>query len=92
MVHNKVFRSVSGVEFQPNINYLEAVEREPESIIRICPSCGNRGLRVLKSNVGNHVDYKYWGLLDENFWFCPTKDCNIVYFNNRKGIFSEKRG
>ena len=40
--------------------------------------------------MGNHVDTRFWSLLDRNFWFCPTKDCDIVYFNNRRGIYFVK--
>ena len=84
---NNVFKSVSGIEFKANDNYLEAYESGLDSYVKTCPSCGVEGLKVLKSNVGNHVDYKYWNLLDNNFWFCPTSNCNIVYYNNRRKIY-----
>lgn len=79
--------SVGGVRFKPNTYYLKLSESEEKVLSKVCPMCGGKGLRVLKSNVGNHVDPRYWNLLDNNFWFCPTSNCEMVYFNNMKGIY-----
>ncbi len=81
------FVSVGGVEFSPSSKYLELGEAGEKTLSKVCPMCGEKGLRVLKSNVGNHVDPSYWSLLDNNFWFCPTRDCDMVYFNNVRKIY-----
>ncbi len=43
--------------------------------------CGTEGWKVRKITVGNHLNPEYWHLLDESFYFCPTSDCEVVYFN-----------
>lgn len=45
--------------------------------------CGRKGLKVKKITVGNHVNPEYWHLLDEEFYFCPNPDCEVVYFNGK---------
>lgn len=79
--------SVTGIPIDVDKGYIEASRGNKDILIRACPSCGGVGWRVLKSNVGNHVDAKYWSLLDNNFWFCPNRDCDVVYYNNSRGLY-----
>ncbi|MHA1992581.1 MAG: (2Fe-2S)-binding protein [Candidatus Hodarchaeales archaeon] len=48
-----------------------------------CQVSGTKGLRVLTNTLRGHVFEKYWDIInDKKYFFCPNKDCNIVYFNN----------
>ncbi len=66
----------------------EEEEKEEPRGLDICPLCLNKGKRVFKKTMSNHVWPKYWKLIDEQgFFFCETRPCLIVYFNNDKSIY-----
>jgi hypothetical protein len=53
--------------------------------IKQCPISGTKGLIVKKITLRGHVDENYWNIIsDENFFFCPNKNCELIYFNNEK--------
>ncbi|MET1123745.1 MAG: hypothetical protein ABWW66_00585 [Archaeoglobaceae archaeon] len=56
----------------------------------ICKFCGSRGLKVLPLTLGAHLKEEHWDEIDENFYFCPSPDCEIVYFNNLRDVYFTK--
>ena len=60
--------------------------------INICPITQNKGFIIMKITLRNHVQEKFWDIIsDKNYFFCPAKDCPIIYFNNEKNYyFTEK--
>ncbi len=63
-------------------------EGEIDAGPNICPLCLNKGKRVLKKTMANHVWPKYWKIIDQQgFFFCETRSCPIVYFNNEKNHY-----
>lgn len=55
-----------------------------------CRECGKVGTKVLRVTMGVHVKEKHWPLLGQGFRFCWTPDCDIVYYNNDRGIYFRK--
>lgn len=74
-VSNKVLKKISKIPSNIDPN-------------RICPVSGTQGLRVTIVTLRGHVFEKYWDIIDDkDYFFCPNKDCYIVYFNNAKEYF-----
>ncbi len=68
---------------------LEYDYSEPENI---CKICGNPGSKVSGITIENMIINK--GLVSSNyeeFYFCKTSDCDIVYFSNIRDIYIEKK-
>jgi len=55
-----------------------------------CRICGSEGWKVLPITLGNHLKEEYWGLIDSDFHFCPSPECDVVYFNNVSGVYFRK--
>lgn len=50
----------------------------------ICKVSYDRGKRVLRKTLANHVLPEYWSLLtDSGYFFCSNRYCPVVYFNNQ---------
>ena len=58
--------------------------------MEICRECGSRGMKVLPLTLGVHVKEIYWDKIDDNFYFCPSESCDVVYFNNKSGVYFRK--
>ncbi len=56
----------------------------------VCRRCGSGGMKVTPLTLGVHLHEKYWDKIDDRFYFCPTRECEVVYFNNRSGIYFTK--
>jgi copper chaperone CopZ len=79
-------RSVTGQELVVSPAYRDAATA-PEEAERLCIGCGKKGKKVLKVTAATHVDPVYWDLLNDGFWFSPTSDCDVFYYNNRDGVY-----
>ncbi|NOZ59760.1 MAG: hypothetical protein GXO66_09350 [Euryarchaeota archaeon] len=44
-------------------------------------------MKVLPLTLGAHLPAEHWDKIDRNFYFCPTRGCEVVYFNNRSGVY-----
>lgn len=74
--------SVSGIslKYNPTISEIEGKN--------ICPISFEKGQRLLRKTLANHVQPRYWDIInEEGFFFCRTKDCSVVYFNNEKKLY-----
>ncbi|MHA2030861.1 MAG: hypothetical protein ACW99A_15595 [Candidatus Kariarchaeaceae archaeon] len=55
----------------------------PRTDENYCPISFDKGQRLLRKTLANHFKPVYWNLIIENgFYFCPTRDCPVYYFNN----------
>ncbi len=55
-----------------------------------CRECGSKGFKVLPLTLGVHLGAEHWDKIDENYYFCPSSECDVVYFNNTSGIYFKK--
>jgi copper chaperone CopZ len=55
-----------------------------------CNVCGQVGTKVLRVTMGVHVKEDKWPQLSQGFRFCWTPDCDVVYYNNERGIYFRK--
>ncbi len=55
-----------------------------------CLECGRTGTKVLRVTMGVHIKEEHWPLLGQGFRFCWTPDCDVVYYDNQKGIYFHK--
>lgn len=56
-----------------------------------CKVCGRVGTKVLRVTMGVHTKEKNWPLIGPGFRFCWTPDCDVVYYNNEKGVYLRKK-
>ena len=76
---SKVITSVSKKEFSVSMD----PQLPPDIKGKTCPVSGTTGLRVTINTLRNHVQEKYWDIIEkDDYFFCPNHDCEIVYFNN----------
>lgn len=83
MNYTKSVNSVSQktLEFNTDIESIEVKDK-------ICPLSGDKGLRLLKKTLANHVYPKFWKIIDEKkLYFCSNTNCPIVYFNSTDEIY-----
>jgi len=45
-----------------------------------CPECKNKGWKVLPLTVGAHVKEELWDKVNGEFFFCPSPDCDVIYY------------
>ena len=79
-------KSVGGTEFSVSPEFSNFSGSEEEAIA-ICPGCGLKGTKVFPTTLYSHLNEKYWHLVDGNFRFSPTRDCDVVYFNNKASLY-----
>ncbi len=86
-----MLRSASGASYEVHSSFRKMSKLGHKRIEAICPLCGERGHRVLKVTVTNHVDSSYWSMLkDKWYWFCSNPSCKMVYYNNESEIYFMK--
>ena len=56
-----------------------------------CPKCGNKCLTVTNKTILQHLN-KPWahGLPSQQFYFCRTSDCDVVYFSEDSEVIYNK--
>jgi len=53
-----------------------------------CQLSGDRGQRLLRKTLPNHMKPQFWPLITESgYFFCPNRSCPVVYFNNENGKY-----
>lgn len=53
-----------------------------------CPISFDKGLRLLRKTLANHIRPSNWSVITEKgFFFCPNRGCPLVYFNNETGAY-----
>lgn len=58
---------------------------------KICQASGDKGIRLLKKTLANHLRPKFWSLIDDNkLFFCENIDCGVYYFNSGKDLYFGK--
>ena len=56
-----------------------------------CPISFDKGKRLLRKTIANHVKSEFWTYITEdNYNFCPRIDCPIFYFNNQMKFYIGK--
>lgn len=84
-----MLKTVSGLSFEPVQKYTDL--KDEKLIEKTCPMCGNVGFKVMKVTVSNHVNSVYWKhLTDKWYFFCPTPECEMVYYNNKMQVYFSK--
>jgi hypothetical protein len=78
-------RSFSGLTF-PRAENLGA-NVDP---LKACPVCGRQGRRVIALTVTAHPRPEYWAALGDGFWFCWTRECPILYYDNARPVYVSK--
>ncbi len=62
-------------------------EKSAKVDLKSCPVSGTEGKRVFQITIGTHIQPKYWPeIKGSQFYFCPDKNCKVIYFNNEKGV------
>lgn len=59
----------------------KAFVKEQEPSDDYCPLCGARGQAVRAETVNAHTQTTVRGELSEAVYFCPTPECDVVYFD-----------
>ncbi len=57
----------------------------------VCKRCGGEGMKVTPLTLGAHLGVEEWNKIDNSFYFCPSRECEVVYFSNRSGVYFTKR-
>ncbi|MBX8636707.1 MAG: (2Fe-2S)-binding protein [Thermoplasmata archaeon] len=80
-------KSVTGRSIVPAAEYTNAASSGANDGERYCIVCGNKGTKVFATTMRNHVDVRYWSLIDDTYRFSTTPGCNVVYYSNAAGIY-----
>ena len=56
----------------------------------VCKRCGGEGMKVVPLTLGAHLRAEDWNKIDGSFYFCPSRECEVVYFSNSSGIYFTK--
>lgn len=59
----------------------KAFVREPDQLADYCPRCGTKGELVRSETVRSHLPEKKWGQVSDPANFCPSPQCEVVYFD-----------
>ena len=63
---------------------------KPKTVKRECPVCQQLCLNVQKKTILQHVKQAWLcKLSDEQYFFCRTKDCEVVYFSNKDIVLNK---
>ena len=58
-------------------------ESKPKTLKRECPACHQLCLNVQTKTILHHLKEAWnYDLSDENYFYCRTKSCDVVYFSN----------
>ncbi len=70
----------------------ESAVNEKKIDLKSCPVSGSKGKRVFQITIGTHIQPKYWPMIKgSQYYFCPDKQCEVIYFNNEKGaVFTQE--
>lgn len=61
-----------------------------KTVKQVCPVCNQLCLDVPKSTILQHLKQAWLrDLCDEQYFFCRTSDCDVVYFSNTNYIFKK---
>ncbi len=55
-----------------------------------CPVCGKQGRKVTALTVTSHLRSEFWDKVAEDFWFCWTSSCPILYYDNAHATYVSK--
>lgn len=83
MIYTNSVNSVSqkNLEFNTDIERIEVKDK-------ICLLSGDKGFRLLKKTIANHIYPIFWNLIDDSkLYFCPNTKCPIIYFNSTDEIY-----
>lgn len=59
----------------------KAFVREPDQTADYCPRCGAKGDVVHGETLRHHLPQEKWGHVSEPANFCPSPQCEVVYFD-----------
>ena len=80
-------KSVTGKRVTPSKEFLDATVADKKDEEKYCLVCGTKGTKAFPTTIRNHVDVKYWALINDSYRFSQEPDCNVIYYNNRDGIY-----
>ena len=69
------------------------IEPIKENTANTCKHCDTRGIKVKSITINSILREEKLNLVenDDNFYFCKNPDCEIVYFNNKKNLYFNKK-
>ncbi|MCL4346664.1 MAG: (2Fe-2S)-binding protein [Candidatus Thermoplasmatota archaeon] len=82
-----MMKSVKGKRVAESAEYEKAVSRDRSNADKYCLVCGTKGTKVFPTTMRNHVDVRYWSLVDDTYRFSPEPDCNVIYYSNADGLY-----
>lgn len=63
---------------------------KPKTQKRVCPVCEKIALDVTKRTMLQHINNAWLHTLkDEQYFYCRTKDCNVVYFSENDEVINK---
>lgn len=69
-------------------NLVYETSKDSTSTENFCQISFDKGQRLLRKTLANHFKPKYWNIIsDSGFYFCPTRDCPVYYFNNQSKVY-----
>lgn len=71
--------SENGLSYSP--------KQEETTEKNFCGLCFNKGKRVLRETLANHVKIQYWNEIDGKFYYCNTFDCPVIYFDRTSSTY-----
>ena len=77
--------TVSGLRIPVNDN-AGTPSRGPKN----CPVCGKLGRKVTALTVTSHLRSEFWNKVGEDFWFCWSPSCPILYYDNAHSNYVSK--
>lgn len=66
----------------------KAFLREPDQHVDYCPRCGSAGQTVSGQTLRSHVPQEKWGQVAEPASYCPSAQCDVVYFDPFERVLS----
>ncbi len=80
-------KSVTGKRVTPSKEFLEATLADKGDEEKYCLVCGTKGTKAFPTTIRNHVDVKYWALINDSYRFSSESSCDVIYYSNRDGIY-----
>ncbi|HIH69809.1 MAG TPA: (2Fe-2S)-binding protein [Methermicoccus shengliensis] len=63
--------------------------RTPPSSEMVCKHCGSQGIPVDRITVIVHTKEEHWHEVGDDMYFCPSPECDVVYFNDEVCLLKE---
>lgn len=83
-IHHVISMSGRKIEYRSDVESYESGDK-------ICQASGDKGIRLLKKTLANHLIPRYWPMINDNkLFFCENVECGVYYFNSGKDLYFGK--